>query len=375
MNLITAQGPHSISYLARNSSDNTLILQDDNHLDLIEVSNPFQQFDGGEDIAPYDVLVFTRPNWPEAQIWTLKEGGENVGHVFSLEALASSQSSLLNNKYTKVAGAIVLQRLCLGRTYNEITLRLCKLNERYGIDDIYPENCVVGVISRKRIVALGSVVNDWNQFVLDRLPVFSENGLHLLSEVAGRKTYDSASTEKLPAYTRNLQLSGVNGHLPGAARRFLQEVLLKEVPFQEHPAFRYFLCYQLIEVLIDDLHTRVLQVFLIDSAGKNSQELRALLKKLQERIREKDRVMRLIHANASGQVYNDLRSACNSVLLSLGRPEEGDTAEAIYALRNMLFHDFNAAACATVSLKAASDLFFQVACQLALNYTIPSDTL
>ena len=114
MILSTIQGAQAVSSLFLDSSQGWIVLRDSDAADLLYISNPFHSFDLEEDVSLFEVIVFSRQNWPEAQVWILEEGGKGVGHIFSLEALASTQSVLLEDKYLKFGALVALKKLCLG---------------------------------------------------------------------------------------------------------------------------------------------------------------------------------------------------------------------------------------------------------------------
>jgi hypothetical protein len=374
MNILTDQGMRDASYLKILGPKGSLGIFSNDHEEVLDIENPFPSIAAALDIRPFDIILFLRPNWPEAQVWKLVEGGKDVGFVFSVAALASP-SVLLGKKYVEDAAKIALIRLCLGRIYNPVPLNVLDLGSKVGIDELYPEDCVVGIINRHRVLDLGSKVQDWRQYIKDRLPAFGIKGLHLYPAEAGPGIFDSKACSKKPVSSENVKLRGIHGQFPGNARDYLHEVLLRVVPFERHPAFRFFLCYQMMEVLMEDLHARLLQRFVGVVSGASAAETKEALKKLQEAVRESQRIGRILHAPSVGGLCDNLRNSCNEVLFAAGQNEKADVADAVYAVRNLIFHSFNSAKATDLPLSGAGETLFRFICELSLDYAEPSDNI
>lgn len=367
----TELGEMSVRSLDAIGEPGRLLLLDPDGAAIVEIDNPFEQYDGNFDLLRYEVLLFHRQNWPEAQLWTLREGDRDVGHIFSVAALAAGNSCIVNEKYARQGAAIAIKKLCLGQTCNKANIKECLTGSTLSIDELYQDDLVLAIISHDRVLGMGSVVTNWAQYVLDRIPVFSLNGLHFEPQVSNQRSFDRESTINQSAEDRNVTLRGINGYLPTTAREYFHEIVASVVPFQEHPAFRFFLCYQMLEILLEDIHARLISNFVAASANKSSPEMWKLLKLLTDRMRAADQIARLLNSNHCGHLSNQLAGACNRVLIAAQQEKEGDVASAVYALRNMIFHNFKSAKSYSDALIEASDSLFLFLCELSLSYQVP----
>ncbi|WP_433967006.1 hypothetical protein [Tunturiibacter gelidiferens] len=110
--------------------------------------------------------------------------------------------------------------------------------------------------------------------------------------------------------------------------------------------------------------------------GKNSNDLKNLVSKFESSLREKHRLKEIINANLG--IKDDCKQlmiACNGLLTKTGAKKEVAVDEALYGVRNILFHRFGDTQKLAAELDEVSQALFVTVCELAICYQSPTVSL
>jgi hypothetical protein len=176
---------------------------------------------------------------------------------------------------------------------------------------------------------------------------------------------------------RRLYVKKISDSFPDESKSFLIKVLTELEPYESHPAFRFFLFYQIVELLLQHIYSEDLAEFRNEFAAPqndNSIAMKELVESLREAMSEKNRLRRLLEANADmAQDFEDLRLFCARLCDPLGYPSESSPAHALYRVRNLLFHSFGSAGGAMMGdLPDLVDHFALLTSELSIRYKKPA---
>jgi hypothetical protein len=331
----------SISLLPSDDG-NVCRLQDSGGDELATVSNPFPRPEGLGPLGSYAVAIFVHQNWPEATFRILKEDNIEVGHLFPASALSSNESLLLEDKYAASAAHVTIQKICSGQLFNEVDFRLPALSEEVFVDSILPENSVVAVISDERRTKLARPCTDLHTFMNRRLPSFAKEGLYLHSRPA-RDSFGSLATSLPSPGKATLRLHDVSSSLPDSAVDYLLNVVFRTVPFQSRPEFRFFLSYQALEILIDEIRLMMAAELAQLAASLSPTKLWDEVDKFRDDLSASRRLERLFGSSHDTKLYEEVMGACNLLITSVSEESQSSCAKAVYRVRNLLFHRFSEA--------------------------------
>ena len=286
----------------------------------------------------YQVVFFTHQRWPEGEIRILQQDGTHVGHLFSAAAVSSAESPLLVDRYASWAGYTAFHKICRAQTFNDVELELVPSRDLTTMDQLLPENTVIAVFSRQRITALANQEEDLDDFIERSLVSFAKEGLYL-QPVPARSTFGVAAT-CTPAPGTVLSLSGLSRRLPASAKHYMSDVVLRIAPYQERPEFRFFLYYQTLELLIDEVRLGMASELSLALPTATPSETWDLIDTFRENLAISKRIERVLSPLQRQPLFEEVRSACNLVVTDVGEKAHESCAGSIYRTRNLLFHRF-----------------------------------
>jgi hypothetical protein len=331
------------------------------------------------DPSNYRVALFTHRRWPEAQVLSMKQGNANIGLAFSMTALASEAGTLTGKRMWNDYGHVALVKLCLGDHHGSPRVFRCEEAEQYGIDEMYDEDTVVVVLIADQCGLSGTGAQEFAQFLHARVPSFARLDLFLQEDKGSSGVRDYDMNEDLKALSRegrSIPIDAISADFPSSAAAFLDDLLVRTDPYEDHPAFRFFLYYQVIECLLHDVFDRYHSAFATTASlptYANVVALRDLIEKLQHSITEKTRLARIIEANGHlGSEFQELHRQCNGFLNAAGIAPESGVAAALYRVRNVIFHSFNRVSGITGATVPLTEFMQQFVCDLALSYKSPA---
>jgi len=339
--------------------------------DVLEVENFLDAPDTEWPLGGYKVALFVHVAWPENHIAEVTdEKSERLGLAFSAQALSSAQSPLKAKRAHNAYGNLALRLVCSseilsGKRSAEPSGTTATLSELLPIGTVV---VIFDVESCNK--ALGTV--DWEHFLQNHLASFAKSELFMLGPGSVKEANRVPVSQSKDEINRKIKLVPMSNALPVGASVFLSSVLLNRSPYENHAAFRFFLAYQFVEALMQE----VLEMTMLDLSVKSSQfqsyELKELVDRYQAAIKESARLKSIIRSNVSFQRnFESLTVACNDLLASCNMKVRPGDHSAIYAVRNVVFHNFGLVSENELLDEVAWQLF-RLVCSLAEGYTKPT---
>ena len=287
---------------------------------LCFVRNPLQITAEDNNPAEFRVALFTHKDWPESQVFSLKEGKSSIGLIFSLQALASETGTFRANRMWNDYGLLALAKLCAGDSCSP-GFQQCVRGENYAITELYSDDTVVAIFRACDCGLESGTQDEFLAYLYDRIPGFVRLGLFLQAqEGSGRvRPYKSNGLLKQLAQTQsNLRVRRFASEFPSNSKKFLVDLMVETDPYEGHPAFRFFLYYQVIESLLQDMFEEYYREFVRlagDPRFNRATAMKDLVAHLNDALSEKARLNVLVHANSSsGAEFGILRDHCRRVL-------------------------------------------------------------
>jgi hypothetical protein len=341
--------------------------------DILEIANNLDVPLVDYSVNKYRVGLFLHANWPERHVATLETpSGDRLGIAFSSQALSSADSVLREKRHHNSYGFIALQAICESRLLTGARTA-APTSASCQITDLIPQDTVVAIFDVDSSVnALGQI--DWTDFCSNRIASFAKIGLFVLPEglnnIDGQRSPKAGPSSPLGA---RILVTTVSANLPANTCSFLRSVFLSTGPYEGHPGFRFFLAYQIFETLMQDVFVQLMMEFTEKSNGMSSSQLKDLIESYQRETKEKKRLKAIFTANPliRGEA-KDLTDACNVLLVRIGEKNQTTPQDAVYAVRNLLFHNFGVAASMSKELEEIAWCLFHSVCALAEEYVIPT---
>lgn len=280
----------------------------------------------------FDVYFFCKRDTKESDIFQVyvKYQDIRIGWMIPALALSSTLHDYAKNEHF-LKYAYIAVREALNRLNKSIYSPPIDGNEgTVGISDIFHEFTSILVISRETLA--NSV-----QFDVHRasLSLIRYGYVQLGSSDPGgiKLNRDAPIGQKL--YIEQIACSIKN-------EKLISDLLNNSFAFEASPAFKFFLLYQLVELLIEEVY-RIEQADIVnelinvkDDSGKTKDSL----EKLSTFMSEKGRLALLVQKYSTGAALSELQQLCNSLLEKLGRKKESAFQGYFYRVRNFIFHQY-----------------------------------
>jgi hypothetical protein len=331
--------------------------------------------------SEYNVALFSHQNWPESRVVSLRnEDGRYLGLAFSMEAITEGAEALQSDEYNNAYGFHALKQLCLGHV-SKLNVEVdCTVGDTYSITEFFPPDAVVVVCLESQWRAAFPEIRSFDDFIERALPTFAKAGLRAITESSkgfppglGTQSFGEELQE-----TKRLTVKLISADFPSNPRAFLLK-LLSGVTLDRHPAFRFFLLYQLFELLMQVLYEEYLGEFRQTAQlaqYDNPVAMRELIDNFKDSLSEKGRMRKILESNPQISTQaSGLKNVCAPLLATLGFNEEEDPSAAIYRIRNLLFHSFNEVDESGTDLTDLADLLLLFFCDLSICFRRPAITL
>lgn len=334
---------------------------------------PEQLFDAGK----AEVFLLEHTNLPENNIYELRFDGnrQSGAHLIPLSLLESSESDVAQNNYhfysedqinrIKAAAFIsvchFIRKLILDQKLSEDKLNV--------FTEIFGENTAVLIVTKEP-----DRVNQPFELI-SYLPSFFQYGFLYKSDI-----YADSVDEKLNNYnifnlpgTKTVSIRKVSDDFKNL--KFLNEIFCKTFPKHWSPIISFFLCYQIIEVLIEEIRQLNNEKFLSDLSSSIEDRVKSegVIRDYQRDTSEKARIKKLIGNHLPNTSINQEEElpTCLSFLTAVNQKED-HVADNIYTVRNYFFHAFSVVTEKTQNtenLKNISWEIFLVTLKILLNYS------
>jgi len=261
----------------------------------------------------------------------LKDHDKRVGWIIPINALSSSLHDYAENEhFLKYAFIAIRESL---RHLNGLIFSnaVDSSDGRINFADIFHDFTAILIISRETL-------SEDVQFDIHRsTPSLIRYGyvqLGLTNPDRLMLIKDSPDSEKLKIEQISQSLN---------SEELISGILNNSFSVEASPVFKFFLLYQLFELLIEEVY-RVEQTAIVDElilVKGDSGKMKEGLEKLRECLSEKSRLGLLLQKYAQpGVSLSELSRHCNSLLKNLGKEEAESFQNYFYRVRNFVFHQY-----------------------------------
>lgn len=281
------------------------------------------------------VELFTNPSHMECDVKPVKlaSSDQTVGWLCTIGALTSDQHEYAESPHFRRAAFIATHLLLNSGRYTKAP----KVNHdaEMKITDFFDDELSVLILHKPSIQpSVGSAC-------AEILPSLHQHGfVPFGNQFPSPIEVGKVATEIFANSGKKIRLFPTSRDVK--FEDFTDQVFRQLLPSAPEPLLRFFIYYQLIETLLarifNDRQSETIMK-LVD-VKDNPAEVYLLIKKLKEDATN-DKRMRLLFNEYSGAdaKMGDLLSVCNDFLVEKGAEKKGAAAEALYEVRNSIFHD------------------------------------
>ncbi len=316
----------------------------------------------------YVVLVLIHNNLPENYIFQVYEKSisQRIGWIFPIQALLSNKHEYSGNEhFLKIAYPAFINLISpKGKQQHTIP----QLKEEYVLDDFYSSNSVIIIFDKEELKKL-------NDFNFDNyLPCLYQYGYFPLKNniILHPKVMDNFFIEarldiREKSLRKKIVIEPVSEDLK--EEEFINQLFKELLCNEEHIIIRFYLLYQIIELLIKKVFNSQFKNKISDLASSEDVDLFELNRKLQKMTDEKSRI---------GLLFNSY-SQVTSLELEEIIFDFFDTPDAeknnyslpilLYRVRNLLVHDYRNITTKQKRLMEDINFYFEkIVIYLLINY-------
>jgi hypothetical protein len=158
---------------------------------------------------------------------------------------------------------------------------------------------------------------------------------------------------------------------------FIESLLTTSLAQKQDPAYRFFLYYQVIELLMEEVqrHKQVTFIQELNAATGDVTQLYDLIQDLSKQTSEEGRITALFHTytKVPSTELDGFKTECIAFLDQMGRKKNvNDCGKAIYKVRNMLMHNMRRIPqSAYLSLSVINEYLEVVVPALLITFSLP----
>lgn len=277
--------------------------------------------------------LFRKKNLVENDVFTVVDAADDsrMGRCIPIQALCSIEHS-----YAKEDSFLRFAFIAVHHLIENPDLQLWKTPAVEHLDilsfsDFASDDAVILLIS------LGTPeepkefnLNDWK-------PAFFKYGFIPANDKCHQNIYYSG----ISTGANNLKLQRLSKDIKNTD--FILDTIETILPYEKNCILRFFYLYQIIELFIYQVYEEEYPAHIASLVQNASDTVKAkdIIAKISELSTEKKRINLLISNFVKGGLEREsLIKACNGYLISIGREECPDVQQAIYRVRNILFHQF-----------------------------------
>jgi len=318
--------------LTENEKDgNSFLLRDEDGNEVI-VEIPLALDDSFSDKV-FDIYFLCKRDIKESDIFQVYERGKDarIGWIIPTLALSSTFHDYAENEHF-LKYAYIAVRESLRHLNKSIFSRAVDGSEgKVGFAEIFHEFTAVLIISRETL-------NQSIQFDIHRsTPSLIRYGYVQL----GPSDPERVKLNKDAPTGQRLYIEQISQALN--SDELISELLNYSFAVEDSPVFKFFLLYQLFELLIEEIY-RVEQTEIVNeliAVKGDSGKTKESIDKLREFMSEKNRLGLLEQKYSQpGIALSELKRICNSLLRNLGRDEDEAFQGYFYRVRNFIFHQY-----------------------------------
>lgn len=281
----------------------------------------------------FDVFFLAKKNIKENEVFQVfnQENRRRIGWLIPVNALSSDGHDYVDNphflKYAYVGIQHALIKLddsyysCLPEDSDEIML--C---------DIFHESTALLIISKETLE--GGMPFDFDR----ALPCLFKYGYVKLGTVNPDDIKLIIDIERVNKLNINFVSSEIDGY------HIINELLHMSVAYEDNTVFKFFLIYQIIELLMEVVYKNEHDIIIdkiINIRGDIS-KTKDLLGNISESLSEKNRISLLIKEySCIESSLSEIKGSCHLLLDAIGRPTNNvEFSNYFYPIRNFIFHQY-----------------------------------
>ncbi len=322
MSIVIQDETQEFSLIFKGFDKNTFLFNDPD--DTVKAEFKYSlDIDKMNNIDDYELHLLYNKNFAENNIFEAFDGDIRLGWIFPLQALISKNHDYAGNKHFLNYAYVAFLKLLI----ESKELGSNKLNYRedctYRLEDLYDiESTHVFITSNSNCEQISGY--DFQRYIasLYDLGYLYTNGNHS-KEIDGNK---------------KLKLNKLSDELSKEVfiKYLFTEILVDSI----HHLVKFYMLYQVIELLIENIFNSELQVML-DGLSKDEKNLFQVKEDLGNLAKENERIKRLFNRYSTyHESRAELMNLCNILLENVGREKKGSPEKALYSVRNLYVHDF-----------------------------------
>ncbi|WP_214762261.1 hypothetical protein [Exiguobacterium sp. s146] len=273
----------------------------------------------------YMVFTFYNNSFAENDIYQVYDHASStrIGWTFPLQSLLSNNHDYAHNEHFLPYALVAFKKLIIEEFPNSLIPEVT-LDGEYNLGDFYnADETIIMVLNKNQ-------TRDIENFsIINYLPFLYGKGYY--ADNYNYKSPISCNGKRL-----NLKVTSEEIRNDEFIIQLFQKLLLQD----NHHLVRFYLLYQVIELLIEKVFKKEFSEML-DSLGTDEKTLFQIKEDLGNIAKEKKRINKLFTVYTRKQdIKIRLMESCNEILRSIGRKQFTDPSEALYNVRNLFVHEY-----------------------------------
>ena len=315
------------------SSENLIICSPDNEpSSRIHLYCPLK-LDNQYNPSNFTSALFRKKNIAENDVFTVFDAVDDsrLGRCFPIQALCSIDHSYANEdnflKFSFIAVYHLIENLniCTWR------IPIVQDSDTLSFSDFVSDDAAILIIS------LGTPGSRKEFNHKDWLPSLFKYGFIPVNDKYNQEIFYCGTNTG----NNSLKIQKISKDIKNT--KFILNTIENILPYENNCLLRFFYLYQIIELFIYQVYEEEYPSYiksLVDNAG-DTIKAKDLISKISELATEKKRINLLVNDFVfAGLERAALINSCNAYLTLIGREECPDVQQAIYRVRNILFHQF-----------------------------------
>lgn len=310
--------------------DNQLLLKISTLNSSLEIETPLR-LDNSLNEYDYVCFYFSKLDLKENQIYQAwSERDERIGWMIPVNALCSNNHDYAQDEHFLRHAAVALKNSVLDINDEVFHQPVGTERASFSISEVLHESTSILILKKDYITNQRFGKN----LCTHTASLWKYGYFELSSTNPESLTISCPSPEG-----KKLKIRKISENIDN--KEIISEIINKQAAFEKNPAFRFFFIYQVIELLIDQVHQIEQKKILdeISTAKPNSSETKEILAKLNDISSEKRQINLLInnYSKCAGDLGN-LKFSCNAFLDSIKKNKGHSFENFFYPVRNYIIH-------------------------------------
>lgn len=277
----------------------------------------------------YEMYFFFNKKFAENDIFQVYEhdNKSRLGWAFPLQSLLSDSHNYAENPHFLPYAFVAFEKLLRAEVHNlnEVSA-VFRVDGHYSLSDFFnSDETIVMIFDRK----LTRKIVDFDLY--NYIPCLYSKGYYW-SPGEYRRSLERGD-DALRLNIRSISQSV-------KSEDFVIQLFKELLVYEKHHLVKFYLLYQVIELLIEKIFNKELASVLNDLSSQ-SKTLFQVKDKLDKLSNEKKRISRLftVYTSTNGS-KSILMESCNRLLTKLSRKTLENSAESLYSVRNLFVHEY-----------------------------------